>query len=148
MLLSLSSSLYYAYFTAFKRQIETNTDLYIEVSIEIIFFFEMVMRFFLEYTPRDSFYPIKDIRLIALIYFKTQFFFDLLPLVPLPHIFDMKYSRFLWLIKCMRLTKFHQILNIRTIMKQVKQFFQYRISKIINDPNLCDEIEVDNNKIL
>lgn len=61
VLLSLSSSIYYAYFAAFKKQHEFESDFYIELTTEILFFLEMLIMFLLEQTPRDSIYPIRDI---------------------------------------------------------------------------------------
>ena len=54
--------------------------------MEIIFLFEMCLGFFIEYTPKDSIYPIRDISKIGQIYLQTQFFYDFLPLIPFPYL--------------------------------------------------------------
>jgi hypothetical protein len=67
ILLSLSSSMIYGHFAAHRKDIESemieNDKLFdrIELSIEILFFLEMISMFFKEYQPKDSVYPVKNI---------------------------------------------------------------------------------------
>ena len=60
----------YAFFAMFK---EEDSDLYngLEGTFEILFCIDMITRFFLEYTPKDSVYPVRDIMIISVTYLKT-----------------------------------------------------------------------------
>ena len=57
----------YAFFATFKEQ---DNELYngLEGFFEALFFIDMVTRFFLEYTPKDSVYPVRDISVISKTY--------------------------------------------------------------------------------
>lgn len=76
----------YAYYAAFRHDVEEdhasqNINLLsmpesktldkIELTIELIFLVDMIIRFCSEYTPIDSIYPVRDIILISKHYLKT-----------------------------------------------------------------------------
>jgi hypothetical protein len=49
----------------------------------------MCFKFLSEFTKDDQMVPIRDLKLIAERYLRTDFFYDLLPLLPLTIILDL-----------------------------------------------------------
>ena len=127
----------YAFLAAFKgesfRHISTYTADSFEIGFEILFLIEMSTRCFLEYTPVDSIIPVRDISSISVTYLKTQFVYDFIPLIPFQRIITFKYDRLLYLIKCMRLVKFFNILDINRFNKQVKQYYQQKMDILLSN---------------
>ena len=97
-----------------------------ELGIEIFFFFETLSGFFIEYQPNNSIYSVRKIKKIADRYLKTEFIYDLLPLIPYRFIFSFDNSRFFYLIKVVRILQFFKVLDTSNFMKLVKAFFLKR----------------------
>mgnify|MGYP006105627473 CR=1 FL=1 len=59
------------------------------VFFEIMFFIDMVSKFFLEYisVEFDNIKPVRNIKLIAIRYLESNFILDLIPIFPLTEMF-------------------------------------------------------------
>lgn len=60
----------------------------ISIAVEIIFAIQMSLNFLTEYWGDDFFYPIRDLKKIAMRYIKSTFFFDLLTVIPFRFFFN------------------------------------------------------------
>ena len=71
---------------------------------ESVFLVSMGLKFFREFTKDGQTLPTKDLKQIAERYLKTDFIYDLIPLIPFPLImdFDGRESH-LYLVKCTRM---------------------------------------------
>jgi hypothetical protein len=108
----------------------------------------MLLEFILEYTDEQTTLPVRNISQISLRYVKGEFKFDLLPLIPFNFIWHFQYSRLFYLIKCIRLLETFEVLDTGKFMKHIKIFFQKRLEQICKDPELADDINLDQNKIM
>lgn len=114
-----------------------------------MFLLDCLLKFVLEYTDEKNKYEkIRDISKIGHRYLHSEFIYDFLPLIPFNFMFGFKYSRLLYLIKCMRLLPTLRILETGPFMKKVKEFFQRRLNVICRDPLLADSKVHDNNNIM
>ena len=76
----------YVYFAAFRlRQTPQsfNEIMMISYFVESIFFLDLLMNFFKEFTPSHTTVPTSDFQNIVAYYLQNQFIFDLIPLIPL-----------------------------------------------------------------
>ena len=114
------TSYYYMYVAAFGGS---------TLHFEILFFFDMMINFFVDYSPDDNATnfrmtdsgsesaKIRDFRKIAKNYFNKNFFHDLIPLLPLQYLkLKMKSERLFFLIKCYRLKRGLKEANVPAIM--------------------------------
>ena len=127
LLLSITSSIIYAIFAAFRTDVDYNgyiefsnahnfglvTMHYIDVEeisfcnklqviFESIFLIEMLLGFITEYTNENN-VQIKDVTKISMYYLKNGFIFDLIPLIPFNFLLHFRGSRYLFLLKSIRL---------------------------------------------
>lgn len=112
----LVSSYMYAFLAAFH---EKEGALFNEIIIafEIIFFISMCLNFITDYKEEGVNSSITDISRISIRYLKSNFIWDLLPLVPL-QMFDLGYESFhhFYLIKILRLGTGLKLFNVQMIM--------------------------------
>ena len=104
LLLGFFSSILYAFFSAFRHDVEvdvpdydsnsyafdkgtSDTFIQLEIYVESCFAVYFLAQFFLEFKPEDSHKYEKDLFKIGINYYNTGFWSDLLPLIPLPHMF-------------------------------------------------------------
>ena len=76
----------YVYFAAFRlrQSPESLKDIMlIAYIVEAIFFVDMILNFFKEFTPSHTTVPTSDFQNIVAYYLQNQFIFDLIPLIPL-----------------------------------------------------------------
>ena len=71
----------------FKTRSQFNSILFFNQVIELLFFIDMCMTFFVEYQEPDSHIPERNFHKIAFRYLNGQFIYDLIPLVPLNFFF-------------------------------------------------------------
>ena len=84
------------------------------VGVELIFFFDIIINFLLEYKDEIDYKPVRDIKKIALRYLKGQFIVDFLATVPLRFIFwywPIEYLTLLQLLKLFRISKFTSVVD-------------------------------------
>jgi hypothetical protein len=95
--------------------------------------------------------PVRDIGKISSRYFKGDFIYDFIPLIPFDSIIvlDNGLHRLFYLIKLMRFqTGFKVISNIQNIMNIFKKYYKNKIEHIIKtDTYLANNTELDNNNI-
>lgn len=116
--------------------------------IEGIFLLDLGFEFILEYTDEATNLPVRDIATISLRYLKGGFIEDVIPLIPWNWFVKFKYSRIFFLIKCFRLKETFDLLDTGKFMKQVKKIFEKKLDKICEDPDLANNINMDQNKIM
>ena len=63
-------------------------------------------------------------------------------------IFKFNNSRVFFLVKCFRLKETFAILDTAKIMKHVKHYYGNKLNKIVEDPELAENIFIDQNKIM
>ena len=88
---------------------------------------------------------VKSISLISTRYFKGNFIYDFLPLIPFAEIIvlDSGLQRLFYIIKLMRFqTGFNVISNMQNIMYFPNKYYEKKIHNIIaNDPYLANNTE-------
>ena len=148
----LTSSYFYAYISAFGVPVHPEPLWYINMIYEGIFLISLLLNFITAYKPQgDMSKPVKNINMISTRYFKGNFIFDFLPLIPFADIivFDSGIQRLFYLIKLMRFfTGFNVISNMQNIMYFPIQYYKKKIERIIRtDAYLANNTEIDNNNI-
>jgi hypothetical protein len=74
----------------------------VQLFFELFFFIEMIVSFITEYIDHNN-RPVRDIFKISKKYFREGFIYDIIPLIPFNFFLHFRGSRFLFLIKTMRL---------------------------------------------
>jgi hypothetical protein len=163
--LCILSSFLYAFSAAFRYDVDggpTNkeksgyTDQHIryfdmaQSIIEGIFLIDMMIEFVLEFHDDATNTNVRDISQISMRYLKNEFLSDFIPLIPFNWIgiFKFNNSRVFFLVKCFRLKETFAILDTAKIMKHVKRFYGNKLNEIVKDPELAENIFIDQNKIM
>ena len=121
---SIFQSYYYMVVIAFEHTTDSSS-YWKQNFLEVIFIIDLVMNFFVEYTPvKTGQHNIRKFSLIAQNYLKGQFLFDVIPIIPF-HLISLPYNsaRLLYLIKMIRIKRAMNLLNIKTIMRYVKHVY-------------------------
>lgn len=101
---SLVSSYFYAYMSAFYSPKPENNLFKVMLFFEIVFFAQIILKFFEEFTKDGQTIPTKDLGEIARKYLKDQFIYDLIPLIPFPYLLPLGGKEgHLYFIKVIRL---------------------------------------------
>lgn len=110
----------------------------------------MMIEFVLEYHDDATNTNVRDITQISMRYLKNEFLSDFIPLIPFNWIgiFKFNNSRVFFLVKCFRLKETFAILDTAKIMKHVKRFYGNKLNKVVEDPELAENIFIDQNKIM
>ena len=77
--------------------------------------------------------------MIADKYLKSDFIFDLIPLVPLPLILDLdgRESHF-YIVKCIRMINGFFVFDLKAISREIRKFYFKKLERVIrNDPVLA-----------
>jgi hypothetical protein len=165
VLLCILSSFLYAFYAAFrydadggpinKLKSELSDDQIgyfntIQAIVEGIFLIDMMIEFVLEFHDDATNTDVRDISIISKRYLKNEFLSDFIPLIPFNWIgiFKFKHSRIFFLVKCFRLKETFAILDTAKIMKHVKRFYANKLNKIVDNPELAENIYIDQNKIM
>ena len=83
----------------------------------------MLLEFITSYNDVDTNRPVKDIKKIASRYLSGNFLFDFVTIIPLAFIFRFEFSRLFIIIKCLRLIKLKNFLDIKSLMRRVKGIY-------------------------
>jgi hypothetical protein len=163
--LCIVSSFLYAYFAAFRKDLDGGQD-NIDISgysekdirvfdniqgmIEGMFLVDMCIEFVLEFHDDITNTNVRDITQISMRYLKNEFASDFIPLIPFNWIgiFRFQNCRVFFLIKCYRLKETFDLLDTAKIMKHVKRFYGNKLNKVVEDPELAENIDIDQNKIM
>ena len=76
----------------------------------------ITVNFLTSYIDADTGNEVKEIKKISKRYFNGNFVFDFVTIFPLSFFFRFKFSRCLILIKCLRLVKLKEFLDVNTVM--------------------------------
>jgi len=90
-----------------------------------------LMEFITEYKQPMSEKKVRSIKLIAKNYIKTEFFIDVLMLIPWNWIVHFNGSHYLFVIKVLRLREAFDILDVKKFYSQLKGIFNIRRAKIL-----------------
>ena len=87
---------------------------------------------------------------IAEHYIRSDFIYDLIPLIPLPLILELDDGRqsHFYIIKCMRVVNGFRVFDVNVIMQEIRKFNQRRLQNIIDhDPILAENKLLNQNQI-
>jgi len=102
----------------------------------------MMIGFFKEFTPKGQMKPVRKLKLIAINYLNTGFIYHFLPLIPFTLFLKFEYSRFFYVIKCLRLRNTSE-LSSRNFMKEVRKYYRVQTIKKCEDPAIANDIYND-----
>lgn len=117
--------------------------------MEVIFFFRIGTEFLTDFQDKDL-KIIRDFEKIVMRYLKGQFIFDFITVIPFDYFIMIEggYSRLFYLLKLLRLFQGLQLFDVQRIMILVNKYYKNKIDNIIkNDPDLAENVLVDNNNI-
>lgn len=133
----LSSCYMYSYIAAFGHTNDIQTYIF-----EGIFIFDMLITVLTELPPLDnSDLPERRLQVIAERYLKTQFLWDLIPLVPF-QLIKIPYTDqgIFYIFKITRIKRGFKLFNVHSMMQVVKAFFHKRLLMIIkNNETLAND---------
>lgn len=149
--LCLLISYYYGYVACFRYYdgVDQNNFFIVACMAESVFLVHLLLQFLVEFTPEGSKQPVTDISRISMNYIHGDFAMDVIPLIPF-FVVKMPRNRHLLLniIKMTRIIKGFDLFNVQRINAFVKNYFNYKMLKLIeNDPLFADDKDVDNNRI-
>lgn len=147
VLMCLSSSLLYAYLAAFGIPGGDSITIKITLGFEVMFFFDLVVQFLLEYKPEDSYTTERNLSKIAWRYLKGRFLLDFLQVLPIELFYDFGYNNLFYIVKVLRLEQGSALLSTSSFMKIVKILFHKRLESVVSDSKLANNNELDNNNI-
>lgn len=169
-LVTVLSSLYYAYCTAFRfdleggdfgeywagshelhgvkfTQEEIKTMNRIELVVEVLYSLQILVTFVTAYRPPNGIRYERRLRKIAEHYLKGRFVIDLITVVPLPHLLQVPWAPFLYLPKWLRLSYVVQGLQGPSFAASLKHIHLRRLERLCKDPHLATDTSVDRTKI-
>lgn len=96
----------------------------------------MLVDFFQEYISEEDFYPVRDVKRIAIHYIRRRFILDLLAVIPWDTAIlkDPETKQLMRLFKLLRLPKLFLILDSRNFNAVVKAYYENRLKRVIKDP--------------
>lgn len=148
----LVSSYIYVYMAAFRiLQNDFSMTNFFMYFFEGVFVVDIAVNFMLSYEYMGQYG--KEIQRnlfeISNHYVKTTFIKDLIPIIPFQLIpLPKERGALFYLIKLLRLAKGFRLLDVFTIMKQIKEIYKnYSIRRIKNDPRIALDTLADHNKV-
>lgn len=114
-----------------------------------MFLISLCVNFLVDYKPEGEENKIKDLNKIGIRYLKGQFLYDFIPLIPLQALsLRGQKERLFFVIKIIRLLNGFKIFQVAKIMKVIKSHYQKKLDDlIIENPELADNMDIDNNNI-
>ena len=107
----------------------------------------MFLGFTTEYVDENN-KSIKDFFKISKRYLKQGFIQDIIPLIPFNWIIYFKNSKYLYLIKSVRLIQAYEILDVRVFNAQIGLVFKKNLERVCKDPELSIDQDIDHNHIV
>ena len=108
------SSFNYAYIAAFRLHPDLSENILgLYIFYETIFFIDMVLQFFKEFTSETSSIPVRNLEKISMNYLQNGFAYDFIAILPLQvlHLKNKRENLF-FLIKLVRLEKGVRLMNV------------------------------------
>jgi hypothetical protein len=129
-----------AYYSAFGAP-ETTWFIVVDVTVELMFFFDMIFCFFQEYKDEETCNHVTKFRQIATHYFRKSFIFDLIAWVPISlmlnetAVFYPFYNRIGRLLKLFRLPRLSQLLDVEKCKSLLNEYYGKRLLEavLLND---------------
>ena len=114
---------------------------------EGIFLFDMLLSCFVEFTEHEV--TVREISQITSHYFKTNFFLDFIPLLPIERIqIGNGHEKIFFVIKTIRLGKGYQFFSIEAIINEVKKFYKEKSNKLVaSGSEKAYDTTMDHNKV-
>lgn len=152
ILCCLASSYVYIWLATFGEVKSGEAIMTLSVAFELVFAFSILTRFLTDYTPDGETEPVKSLSKISTRYLHSDFIWDILPLIPLPFIFNNifgeYYAKLLYMIKCIRLLNGFKLFNVSLMLASIKKWSQKRMIELIKTkPELAENMDIDNNQI-
>ena len=145
------SSYLYAWTACFGDNHEDNLFFNLTVMFEGIFTITILIKFTTSYAVEGETKPVKSHSKIAHRYIHDQFFFDLIPWVPIVFLTDNSIDKFWRLFYLLKMTRIYyglDMIDVGYIMNRIKNYSIKRIkNQIIENPDLGEDTLNDNNKI-
>ncbi len=102
--------------------------------VEAFFLADIIFRFLQEYISEDDYFPVRDIKMLAIRYIKGSFFFDFLAFIPFNMlIVDKEAKQLSQLFKLLRLPRMFNLLKVRTFKTIIDSYYQKRLERVINN---------------
>lgn len=125
-----------AFYSAFGEPTST-LFLFIDLTVELMFFFDMIFCFFQEYKDEETYNIVSSFRQIATHYFKRSFIFDYIAWFPFDLFLDQTspfwafYSRILRLLKLFRLPRLTQLLDVEKCKSLLNEYYGKRLQEAV-----------------
>jgi len=148
----LISSYYYVALAAFRNSDDTDSNmLALVIVFECVFCIDIVINSMLSYERQDTASETIENNIVKTLthYLTTNFYKDLIPVIPFQNIeLENNRNQLFLLIKLMRLFKGFRILDEHVIMGKVKNIYKERAKKLIEtEPKVANDTLNDHNKI-
>ena len=110
----------YSYLAAFRFWDINRYGVWLSDVFELFFLVDMILKFFLEYTPSYSRTPVRNLRLTSQHYIETQFFWDFVALMPLQKLTLTDHrDRLFYLLKQVRMIDLIRTYDRRAVEKYI-----------------------------
>lgn len=144
----LTSCYFYAFMAAFEKPKPGSWLFILDWSFEGIFLVSLLLNFITDYKEDGNPNPVRDLNKISMRYLKGQFIYDIIPLIPLPHLPFGNSMKHFYLIKIMRMVTGIRVFDVSVIMSRIKLLMQKKLEYVIaNDPIAAEDQDSDQNKI-
>lgn len=144
----LTSCYFYAFMAAFEKPDPGSWLFILDWSFEGIFLVSLLLNFITDYKEDGNPNPVRDLNKISMRYLKGQFTYDIIPLIPLPHLPFGNSMKHFYLIKIMRMVTGIRVFDVSVIMSRIKLLMQKKLEYVIaNDPLAAEDQDSDQNKI-
>lgn len=137
--MSMLSSYVYMWFAVFAVNLESHFHYYFYLIVEGFFLISIFIWFHTDFVEDGETESSKDLSVIRIRYFKTEFFYDLIPIIPFPIIFgeQSNTSKLFFLMKCLRILNGIKLFDIKRITEIYKEYeSNARLVKIDDNPHL------------
>ena len=141
-LINIYASFKYAYSIAMFKKLTPSEKLYFEninLALEAIFFFDLLINFFVAKKPAHKVTLEYDIRKLAILNLKGRFLLDLVTWFPFNRVSKLKEYRILYLIRVARIEKGMDMFKTKRFRKWIKGVHEMRLERLMKKTNKDQE---------
>ncbi|CDW76967.1 cation channel family protein [Stylonychia lemnae] len=115
------------------------------IAVEVLFGVDIILK----YISEEDFYPVRDIKKIAIRYLKRSFIFDMLSVIPFRYfIKDAETRQLCSLFKILRLPKLFLLLDSRNFKHIIKTYYDNKLQRVLKNVDMKHDQLQDNNNIM